>query len=42
VKSPLHERLGLANSPLPESDKYEELIVNPTLLTLAQQRENID
>ncbi len=25
-----------------ESDKYEELIVNPTLLTLARQRGNID
>lgn len=25
-----------------ESDKYEELFVNPTLLTLARQRGNID
>ena len=25
-----------------ESDKYEELLVNPALLTLAQQRGNID
>jgi hypothetical protein len=25
-----------------ESDKYEELIVNPALLTLVQQRGNID
>ena len=25
-----------------ESDKYEELLVNPTLLTLVQQRGNID
>ena len=38
----LHERPGLANSSTPESDKYEELIVNPTLLTLVQQRGNID
>jgi hypothetical protein len=38
----LHERPGLANSSAPESDKYEELIVNPVLLTLVQQRGNID
>jgi len=25
-----------------ESDKYEELLVNPTLLTLVRQRGNID
>ena len=25
-----------------ESDRYEELLVNPTLLTLATQRGNID
>jgi hypothetical protein len=34
----LQERPGLANSSAAESDKYEELIVNPTLLTLVQQR----
>src|SRR5215468_466708 len=33
----LHERPALANSSAPESDKYEELIVNPVLLTLVQQ-----
>ena len=38
----LYERPGLANSSKPESDKYEELIVNPVLLTLVQQRGNID
>jgi hypothetical protein len=38
----LRERPGLANSSTPESDKYEELIVNPTLLTLVQQRGDID
>jgi hypothetical protein len=38
----LHERPALANSSAPESDKYEELIVNPVLLTLVQQRGNID
>jgi hypothetical protein len=38
----LHERPCLTNSSAPESDKYEELIVNPVLLTLVQQRGNID
>lgn len=38
----LRERPGLTNSSTPESDKYEELIVNPSLLTLVQQRGNID
>ena len=38
----LHERPGLANSSKPESDKYEELIVNPVLMTLVRQRGNID
>src|SRR5215813_7786777 len=38
----LHERPGLTNSSRPESDKYEKLIVNPVLLTLARQRGNID
>ena len=32
----LHERPGLTNSSAPESDKYEELIVNPVLLTLVR------
>lgn len=35
-------RDGLANASDAESDKYEELIVNPTLLTLLTQRGNID
>ncbi len=36
------ERSGLSNASASESDKYEELIVNPTLLKLVQQRGNID
>ena len=32
----------LANASSSESDKYEELLVNPTLLTLVRQRGNID
>ncbi len=35
-------RPDLANASSAESDKYEELIVNPTLLTLIRQRGNID
>jgi hypothetical protein len=35
-------RPELINSSSSESDKYEELIVNPTLLTLVTQRGNID
>ncbi len=35
-------RPGIANASASESDKYEELLVNPTLLTLARQRGNID
>jgi hypothetical protein len=31
----LRERAGLHNTSSSESDKYEELIVNPTLLTLS-------
>ena len=38
----LKQRPELANASAAESDKYEELIVNPTLLTLVQQRGNID
>jgi len=33
---------ALANASSAESDKYEELIVNPTLLTLLSQRGDID
>jgi hypothetical protein len=35
-------RQELQNPSSSESDKYEELIVNPTLLTLVTQRGNID
>jgi len=36
------ERAGLQNASDSESDRYEELLVNPTLLTLARQRGDID
>ena len=36
------ERPGLSNASVSESDKYEELIVNPTLLKLVTQRGDID
>ncbi len=36
------ERAGLSQASASESDKYEELIVNPTLLKLVQQRGDID
>src|SRR6185295_3724777 len=36
------ERPGIGNTSSTESDKYEELIVNPTLLKLVTQRGNID
>jgi hypothetical protein len=36
------QRPGLENASAAESDKYEELIVNPTLLKCATQRGNID
>jgi hypothetical protein len=36
------ERSNLKNSSSSDSDKYEELIVNPTLLKLVSQRGNID
>jgi len=36
------QRPGLAGASSSESDKYEELIVNPTLLKLVTQRGNID
>jgi hypothetical protein len=35
-------RPGTAGASSSESDKYEELIVNPTLLTLVKQRGDID
>jgi hypothetical protein len=38
----LRERAGLAGASGAESDRYEELLVNPTLLTLTTQRGNID
>jgi hypothetical protein len=41
-KLELSERPGLVNASSSESDKYEELIVNPTLLKLVQQRGDID
>ncbi|HSP17294.1 MAG TPA: hypothetical protein VLV78_21300 [Thermoanaerobaculia bacterium] len=36
------QRPGLDGASSSESDKYEELIVNPTLLKLVTQRGNID
>jgi len=36
------QRPGIAQASASESDKYEELIVNPTLLTLTRQRGDID
>lgn len=38
----LRERAGIADPSAAESDRYEELIVNPTLLKLVTQRGNID
>ncbi len=38
----LKERAELAGASSSESDRYEELLVNPTLLTLARQRGEID
>ncbi len=38
----VRERAQLQNASSSESDRYEELIVNPTLLTLIGQRGNID
>ncbi len=35
-------RGGLAGASSAESDRYEELLVNPTLVTLARQRGEID
>jgi len=36
------ERSGLTGASSSESDRYEELLVNPTVLTLTTQRGNID
>ncbi len=38
----LRQRAQLHNASSSESDRYEELIVNPTLLTLVSQRGDID
>jgi hypothetical protein len=38
----LRERPGLEAASSSESDRYEELLVNPTLITLARQRGEID
>jgi hypothetical protein len=38
----LRERAGLANASASESDRYEERIVNPTLLALVGERGRID
>jgi hypothetical protein len=38
----LRQRDGLADASSTESDRYEELLVNPTLLLLARQRGEID
>lgn len=38
----LRERPGLESPSSGESDRFEELLVNPTLLTLARQRGEID
>jgi len=36
------QRSALSSASASESDRYEELFVNPTLLTLARQRGNLD
>ena len=38
----LKQRPAIAQASSSESDRYEELLVNPTLLTLAEQRGRID
>ena len=38
----LRQRPDLSLASAPESDRYEELLVNPTLLTLTRQRGDID
>jgi hypothetical protein len=37
-----HQRTGVGDASASDSDRYEELFVNPTLLTLARQRGNLD
>jgi len=36
------QRSDLSLASAPESDRYEELLVNPSILTLTRQRGNID
>lgn len=38
----MRQREGIAEPSADESDRYEELLVNPTLLTLVAQRGAID
>lgn len=38
----LAERPGIENASASETDRFEELLVNPTLLTLVRQRGEID
>jgi hypothetical protein len=38
----LRQRPGITDASSTESDRYEELLVNPTLLLLARQRGEID
>jgi hypothetical protein len=38
----MKSRQAAANASSPESDRYEELLVNPTLIKLASQRGDID
>jgi hypothetical protein len=38
----LRQRPDLSLASAPESDRYEELLVNPSVLTLTQQRGDID
>lgn len=41
-KLEMAQREGIAGASASESDRYEELLVNPTLLTLARARGDID
>ncbi len=38
----VRQRRDLSSASAPESDRYEELLVNPTVLTLTRQRGDID
>jgi hypothetical protein len=38
----MHQRAGVSRASAGDSDRFEELLVNPTLLTLARQRGEID